>query len=451
MSIKYFYYKAAKYSFAITILLALFMSSEIRAQGNSTITGTVIDGAGLTLPGVTVTENGTKNAVSTDFDGKFSIKVAGSKSELVFTFIGYETQTVQVDKKKTISIILNSSTNKLDEVVVIGYGTSKKSDLTGSVSSISGDELKKLSLSSVAETLTGRLAGVNVTTTEGSPDADINIRIRGGGSLTQDSTPLLIVDGFPVNSISDISPNDISNISVLKDASSTAIYGARGANGVIIITTKSGKDGKISVSYNTFFGMKKIAKTIDVLKPEDYAKWQYEFASLASDVPSYEDYFGSYANIGQYDGVKGINWQKEIFGRTGKYQSHDLGIRGGSDKLSYNFNYSRYQEETILIGSNFKRNNLSLNLKNKVSNKVDLAFTIRYSDTEITGGGVNEQNEVSSSDSRLKSFVGYAPIPIPGLITDDTDEAIDGYLTNPFVTVADNDRLQLRNDRRMAK
>ena len=160
--------------------------------------------------------------------------------------------------------MLKPNLESLDEVVVIGYGTSRKSDLTGSVVAISGDDLKKQSISSVAEALTGRLAGVQVTSSEGSPDAEISIRIRGGGSLTQDSSPLIIVDGFPVNSMSDVSPSDIENITVLKDASSTAIYGSRGANGVVIITTKSGKDGKICVSFNMFYGAKKIAKTIDV-------------------------------------------------------------------------------------------------------------------------------------------------------------------------------------------
>lgn len=446
MSKKLIFNKVASRSIVLTFLLVLFVSAKIHAQ--KTVSGTVLDAMGP-LPGVNVIEKGTSNSVATDFDGKFSIKVAGPKSELVFSFMGFETQTQVVGTKATFNIILQGAANKLDEVVVIGYGTAKKSDLTGSVSVVSGDDLKKLSMANVAETLTGRVAGVQVTSSEGSPDADINIRIRGGGSLTQDSSPLLIVDGFPVNTISDISPNDIANITVLKDASSTAIYGARGANGVIIITTKTGNDGKISVTYNTFFGLKKIANTIGVLRPGDYARWQYEYASLEEDLPSFEDFFGTYADIGQYDGIKGTNWQKEILGRTGKYQSHDLGIRGGSDKLSYNFNYSRYQEETIMIGSDFKRNNLSLNLKNKASDKIDLAFTIRYSDTKISGAGVNEQNEVSSADSRLKHFIGYAPIPIDGVTTTDTDDALDGYLTNPFVTVSDNDRLQLRKNYNM--
>lgn len=450
MSIKCFFNPIANYRFAITFFLMIFMSFNVAAQEKTTISGTVIDETGLTVPGVNIQEKGTSNSASTDLDGKFTIKINSTKSELVFTYIGFETVTVVAGKRSDISVILKSAANKLDEVV-IGYGTAKKADLTGSVTSISGDDLKKLSLSSVAETLTGRIAGVQVTSSEGSPDSDIKIRIRGGGSLTQDSTPLYIVDGFPVNSISDVSPSDIDKITVLKDASSTAIYGSRGANGVIIITTKTGsKNGsKVSVSYNTFYGSKKIAKEIDVLSPKDYAKWQYEYALLANDLPSYENIFGTYDQIGQYDNAVATDWQKEIYGRNGDVQSHDLGIRGGVEKLSYNFNFTRYDETAIMLGSDFKRDNISLNLKSKASDKIDLSLTFRYADTRVNGGGANDQKEFSSQDARLRHAVGYAPIDLPGLTTDDTDEALSNYLVNPFLAVADNNRQQFRKNYNM--
>src|SRR5690606_13101521 len=293
-----------------------------------------------------------------------------------------------------------------------------------------------------------RMAGVQVTTSEGSPDAEINIRVRGGGSITQDSSPLLIVDGFPVNSINDISPSDIENITVLKDASSTAIYGSRGANGVVIVTTKSGKDGKVSVSLNSFYGMKRIANTIDVLSPEDYVAWQYEYALLRNpdDISSYENIFGLYSDIDQYNGMKGNNWQKLIYGRTGEVHSQDLGVRGGTEKLNYNFNYARFDEKAIQIGSDYLRNNLSLKLSSKVSDKVDLSFTVRYSDTEINGGGANEQNETSSADARLRHSVSYTPIPLPGLTTSDTEEYSSTALIDPYIATADNDRLQKRTN-----
>ncbi|MBP7470415.1 MAG: SusC/RagA family TonB-linked outer membrane protein [Flavobacterium sp.] len=441
MNVKNVFKIGKKISFVIMLFLSLFMINEVSAQSGTTISGVVKDDTGFPLPGVNIIEKGTKNTASSDMDGKFNIRVTGSKSELVFSYLGFENLTQAVGQKTVLNVSLKSTTSKLDEVVVIGYGTAKKSDLTGAVSSISGSDLKKVAVASVAETLTGRIAGVQVTSSEGSPDSEIKIRVRGGGSLTQDSSPLIIVDGFPVNSMNDISPSDVENITVLKDASSTAIYGSRGANGVIIVTTKSGKDNKITVSYNMFYGAKNIAKKIDVLNSEDYAKWQYEYAMLKSSpqgsTTAYDKYFAPYQT---YAGQAGIDWQDRIYGRTGKVQSHDLGIRGGSDKISYSFNYALYDESAIQIGSDFKRNNLSFNLKNKASDKVDLTFTARYSNTKIGGSGANEQKEVSSADSRLKHAVQYSPIDIPALTTDDTDEAVSGYLTNPYVAIADNGR-----------
>ncbi|WP_228526622.1 MULTISPECIES: TonB-dependent receptor [unclassified Flavobacterium] len=428
------------------------MSNQIRAQ-NVTLEGTVKDASGLGLPGVNILEKGTKNGTSSDFDGRYKIKLTNSKAVLSFSFIGFKTKEVSADGKTKLDVSLAEDSNSLNEVVVIGYGTAKKSDLTGAVSTISGSDLKKVPVANVAEALTGRIAGVQVTSSEGSPDADIRIRVRGGGSLTQDASPLIIVDGFPINSMNDISSSDIDSMTVLKDAASTAIYGSRGANGVILITTKRGKDGKVAVNFNMFYGMKKIANQIDVLSPEDYTKWQYEYALLsqtgtkvASNPNSYTKYFGNWQDHDMYNGLKGDDWQKQIFGRTGEVQSRDLGIRGGSDKISYNFNYAHYDEKAIMIGSNYKRNNLSLALNSKISDKVDVGFTVRYSDTEIDGGGVNEQNEKSSTDSRMRTIVGYAPIPVAGLTSQDTSGDGTDVLINPLVSVSDNDRQQFRKN-----
>jgi TonB-linked SusC/RagA family outer membrane protein len=214
----------------------------------------------------------------------------------------------------------------------------------------------------------------------------------------------------------------------------------------VIITTKTGRDGKITASLNSFYGVKKIAKTIDVQQPEDFVKWQYEYALLKNDVPSYERIFGQWQDNDLYNGMVGNNWQKQIYGEMGEVRSIDLGIRGGSEKVNFNFNFANYDEKTIMVGSDFKRNNLSFALKNKASEKVDLSLTFRYSDTEINGGGANEQNEISSADARLRHSVGYSPIPLPGLTTDNTDEAISSYLVNPFVAVDDNQRKQLRKN-----
>lgn len=449
MKIKFLTKNRLKQYSALFLFLSFFLVQTTQAQNsNLVISGVISDSSDqLPIPGVNVIEKGTTNGTATDFDGIYNLKVSNNKAVIVITSVGYVSQTIALNGQEKLNIVLIQDTKSLEEVVVVGYGTSKKSDLTGAIATISGEDLKQRPMANVAETLTGRLAGVSVVSTEGSPDSDINIRVRGGSSLTQDASPLVIVDGFPVNNIGDIAPSNIETITVLKDASSTAIYGSRGANGVILITTKSGTKGnKIEVSYNTFTGVNKIAKLVDVLDTPDYVNWQYEYAKLSDDLPSFEDTFGTYATIGQYNNAPTTNWQKNIFGRTGRVQSHDLGIRGGSDKINYNFNYARYDLDAIMISSGYKRDNLSLSLKSKPNDKINLAYTIRYSNTEVDGGGANEQNEKSSADSRMKHVIGYAPIDIPGVTTDNTDEALGNYLTNPYVSVADNNRKQIKRN-----
>ena len=435
--------------YLIALFLSLFLSQNGFTQnGKIKISGTVIDSSDkLPIPGVNVYEKGTKNGQSTNFDGFFEIETNNPNATLVFSYIGYVTNEVQVNGQTKLTVNLIQDTKKLDEVIVIGYGTSKKADLTGSVAAISSEEILKRPVTNVAEALTGQIAGINITTTEGSPDAEINIRVRGGGSLSQDASPLYIVDGFPVTSISDISPSNIENITVLKDASSTAIYGSRGAYGVILITTKSGTKGnKIEVSYNTFTGFNKIRKTLDINGSKDYVNWQYEYALLTNDVTSFEDYLGTWDNINQYDSTPTTNWQDNIFGQTGIVQNHDLSVRGGSDKINYNFNYTHYDLKGIMIGSDYKRDNLSLRLKSKPNDNISLNYTVRYSDTEINGGGANEQNEKSTADSRMKHFIGFAPFEIDGVTSSSTDEDLASNLTNPYVTVADNNRRQFRRN-----
>lgn len=410
---------------------------------------------GEPLPGVNVLVKGTSQGTVTDLNGNYSLTVTTANPVIVFSFIGYTSEEVEVGTRSVINIQLTPDVTQLSEVVIVdvGYGTMRKSDLTGSVASVTGEELQKKPVASIAEALAGKMAGVLVTTTEGSPDAEVNIRVRGGGSITQDNSPLYIVDGFPVNTISDIAPSDIQSVSVLKDASSTAIYGSRGANGVVIVTTKRGREGKMTVSYNSYYGLKKIANTLDVLDVEDYVRWQYEYAVLEDgidDLGSYEDYFGPYQDIDLFTGLTGNNWQRQVYGRTGNVFNHDLSIRGGSEKFTYSLSYARIDDKAIMVGSGFERNNISLKLDNNPNDKIQMAFSLRYSDTEITGGGANEQNEVSSADSRLKHAVAYTPLPLSGLTTDDTNEEIASYLINPLTATADNDRLQDRRNYNLA-
>lgn len=434
----------------VCISLCLLCVQTAYAQQKE-IRGTVTDSQGEPLIGVTISVKGTTKGTMTDIDGKYTLSVTNDAKVLVASYVGMKPNEKPITGN-AINFVMEDLSSELDEVVVIGYGTVKRKDLTGSVSSVQGDAIQAVPVANVAEAITGKLAGVQITTTEGSPDAELKIRVRGGGSITGDNTPLLIVDGFPVQSISDIPSSEIESIDVLKDASSTAIYGSRGANGVIIVTTKGGKDGKLSVSYNAFYSVKKIAKTLDVLSVPDYLKWQYEYAMLKndSDPASYEKYFGTYQDMDMYNNVSGNDWQDLIYGRTGHVFSHNVSISGGSDKTTYAFNYAHVEDKAIMVGSDFKRDNLSLKLKHKPFKNLTFDYSTRYSDATINGGGLNEQNEKSSADSRMKHSVIYTPLPIKSIGTDTDEEETTSELVNPFIAVADNQRVQTRRTLNMA-
>ena len=428
-------------------LLVTLISLSVSAQ-NVTVTGTVKDKTGETVIGASVVEKGnTGNGTITDIDGKFTLSVP-SNATLVFSYVGMTTQEIPLKGQTKIQVVMSDDAQALEEVVVIGYGSVKKKDLTGSVATVSSDVLAAVPVASATEALTGKMAGVQITTTEGSPDAEMKIRVRGGGSITGDNTPLFIVDGFPVESISDIPASDIEDITVLKDASSTAIYGSRGANGVILVTTKSGKEGKVSVNYNAYYSWKKMAKQLNTLSSADYAKWQYEFAMLKSGKPdqinpsTYTDIFGNYQDIDLYQNVPENNWQDQVFGRTGHTFNHNLSISGGSDKMKFTFNYAHMDDKAIMLGSSYKRDNLSLKLNYKPVKRVSLDFSARYSDTHISGAGANEsKTEVSTADSRMKNVMVFSPFNYASL-SEGYDP--DMNLTQPLTSVYDNDRLQDR-------
>lgn len=421
------------------LLLAIVWS--VSAQ-NVTIKGTVTDENGEPIIGASVLEKGTNAGVSTDVDGNFSLKVTG-KNPLVVSYIGMDAQEVNITGKTQVNVVLKENSKVLDEVVVIGYETVRKKDLTGSVSSINAKAIESVPVVNVAEAMSGKLAGVNVTTSEGSPDAEINIRVRGGGSITQESTPLYIVDGFPVSSISDISPADIQSIDVLKDASSTAIYGSRGANGVVIITTKTAKEGKFSVSYDGTYGFKMIANTLDVMSPYEFAKSQYEQAILQNKLDRYQSSFGLFQDIDLYQEMTGINWQDEVYGNTGSYFSHNVSLSGGTEKVNYLASYQHTDENAIMLDSDYKRDNFSFKLNAKPFKWLKVNFSTRYSNMLVTGAGANDSKagggETSTSDSRLKHTVIFPPISVTSLYEDDsTDEDVVGSLVKPTTAIKDN-------------
>ena len=428
--------------YALVAILLLFCA-VVQAQ---TVKGVVKDDAGETVIGATVQEQGTKNGVVTDVNGKFSITLKGKSHKLNISYIGMKTQTVDVKDQSSVTVVLQDDNNTLEDLIVVGYGTMKKKDLTGSIATVDNKVLEAVPVASASEALTGKMAGVQVTTTEGSPDAEVKIRVRGGGSITQSNEPLYIVDGFPVASISDIPASDIEDITVLKDASSTAIYGSRGANGVILVTTKNGKSGKVNVSYNAYYSWKKLAKKVDVLDGYDYAKWQYELALLKAqgdltDMDDYTKYFGNYQDMDLYQNVATNDWQDITYGRTGHVFNQNLNVTGGTETMKFAFSYAHMNDKAIQIGSSFKRDNFSLKLNTKPSSRTTLDLQARYSKTYVRGGGANDATSVYESDKRLKYAVLYPPFPIENL--DETAGASDddrGNLYNPVQVQADNDR-----------
>lgn len=426
---------------ALLSLFLLVASGTLTAQ---TITGSVKDNTGEPVIGATVVEQGvTNNGTVTDIDGNFTIKLKSKSNKLGVSYVGMKPQVVNVSGKKSVSITLEDDATNLNDVVVIGYGAVKKKDITGSVATVNSKALTEVPVASATEALTGKMAGVQVTTTEGSPDAEVKIRVRGGGSITQSNDPLYIVDGFPVETISDIPATDIEDITVLKDASSTAIYGSRGANGVILVTTKSGKSGKVNVSYNAYYSWKTIAKKFDVLDTYDYAKWQYELALLKNenDLSSYTQYFGEYQDMDLYKGIEGNDWQDVVYGRTGHTFNHNVNITGGTDQVKYSFSYAHMNDKAIQIGSGYKRDNFSLKLNTKPTKRTTLDFQARYSDIDVTGGGAQDASGAYDTDRRLKYSVIYTPIPLANL--DSSAGAADddfGNLYNPVEAQYDNDK-----------
>ncbi|MBE0677496.1 MAG: TonB-dependent receptor [Bacteroidales bacterium] len=428
---------------AVLILVMIVFSLTAFSQ-NLTVSGTVTEAeTGEAMIGLNVVIKGTTRGVATDLNGNYTVTECPPNAVLIFSFVGYESVEVPVQGRTTVNVSIAPSSSLVEDVVVIGYGTVSKRDVTGSVSSVQGDELTRVPVSSVVEALTGKMAGVHIVTTEGSPDAEVNIRVRGGGSITQSNTPLFIVDGFPVNNITDIPPSTIQSIDVLKDASSTAIYGARGANGVIIITTKGGEDGKPRVNYNAYYGFKKVANHLNSVSVEDYMKWQYEYALLADRVDNYERYFGNYQDIDLYSGQPSTNWFDQVFGHIGKVFNHDLSITGGSDRFKYSVTYAGIRSDEIMTGSEYQRDNLALKLDHKAGERVDLSFSVRYSDLKIFGAGATDQGGATPNDARVKQTMLYVPIPFTS-IGDFGDTDLAASMTNPLDNVRDNDRQQLR-------
>ena len=409
MIFKQFLKKRNNCSFALFLLLFLFISTTVSAQTGAIITGTVKDVSNMPVPGVNVLEKGTKNVVSTDFDGKFTIRVT-SKSVLVFSFVGYEPLSKAVGQSKKMDVILTESSSQLDEVKVVsyGYGTIKKANLTGSVASISAKDLDKVAVTNVAEALAGRLAGVSVQSTDGAPGANVVIRVRGGGSVSQDNSPLYVVDGFIVSNLNDIPPGDIASIDVLKDAATTAIYGAQGANGVVVVTTKKPKAGKTTVTYNQYVQLITMPtdRKYSVLSPYEFASMQYETAKMTSTdaLSKFEKYFGKFDDLELYKNIRPSDYQDQVLGQTRASFYNNLSINGGTEATKFLFSYSANNDEGLLIGSGQKRNSINFKLSQDISPSLKLDLNTRITDLTVNGAGIS-----GGSQSRVKNFITARP------------------------------------------
>ena len=402
-----------KTRYLLTWLLAVTFSLTAYAQ-DITVTGTVLDETGEPMVGATVMQKGSGNGVSTDIDGNYSIKVP-SKSTLTFSYIGYDPKSEAVNGRTKIDVTMDGSSTMLDEVVAIGYGTVKKKDLTGAVSSVAGKDLAKVPVANVATALQGKAAGLNIVSQNGAPGASLNITVRGGTSITQGTKPLYIVDGFTMeDALTNLDINDIETIDVLKDASATAIYGARGSNGIIVITTKSAAKGKTKVDYNAFFSWEKLSNKLDMLdNAEQYVRYQYEMAELQGNSATwgmgyddnmnpgnasfYQDVYGPdgalvspgvFSRIhNRYGDSYAVDWQDEAFGGTDFTQNHNVSVSTGNDKLQALVAYNHNGQDGLLANHDYQRNSLRAKINAQLFPHIKFDMSAFFYNNVVHGGG----------------------------------------------------------------
>ncbi|MDD2798061.1 MAG: TonB-dependent receptor [Bacteroidales bacterium] len=428
----------------VFLLIGILISTLSMAQVS--VTGIVFDEKGETLPGVNVLIKGEQKGTITNFDGKFGLTVPNANSVLVFTYLGFQKFELKADKSKPMKVILKEESKSLNEVMVIGYGDVKKKDLTGSVSKLEITDVLKAPVPSFDQALAGRIAGVNVSSGEGTPGGAMNIVIRGSNSITQDNSPLYVIDGFPTEDPSvgtGINPNDIESIDVLKDASATAIYGARGANGVIIITTKKGTVGAPKVNYSGSYGIQRATKMIPMMNA-------YEFVKLQSEVYTPIEMSGSYGyfptigdktyTLEDYKNVPQFDWQSKIL-QDAPQQSHNVSVTGGTPESRYNASFSYFDQDGIVIKSNYNRIQGRLGTTIK-SNKTTINLTTNYSRSTQMGSSPS-QSSFSGMLNLFYSVWGYRPIAFPGkdinaLLDSGTDDGVDptnDYRFNPVLSL----------------
>lgn len=448
-----------KWKRAFSILL-LTLIAVTGAVAQSLVRGKVIDDTGLEVIGASILVKGTTQGTITDMDGKFSLSVPDKNAVLQVSYIGYQALEVKVDLSKPMSIVLKEDSEMLEEVVVVGYQEVKKKDLTGSVAKANMDDLLNTPVGSFDQTLGGRVAGVNVTSSEGTPGGTMNIVIRGNNSLTQDNSPLYVIDGFPVEDAamaSTINPADIESLDILKDASATAIYGARGANGVVIITTKKGSIGKPQITYDGSVTMHNVTRKIPMMDAYEFVKLQAEMYPQAvyNDTGGYLMYYeGKQWTLDDYKDIFQYDWQDEIF-RTAFQHNHSLRLTGGTEGIRYNASASYYDQEGVLLNTGYERFQMRANTVVK-RNKLSISLTTNYS-RSIQTGSTPSENSYSGMNNLFYSVWGYRPITYPNksmesLLNDVMDDAVDSsndYRFNPIRSLKEEYRKYYINNLQM--
>lgn len=438
--------KQVRMSFLLLLVMMFFIPLQVLAQ-SITVKGTVLDSNGESIIGATIIEKGnSSNGTTTDLDGNFQIRTRSGKT-LVVSYIGMETQEVEAVKGKTLKIVLKDDSQALDEVVVIGYGSTVRKDLTGSVGSVSGKALAAIPVASAAIALQGKVAGVQVTTVDGAPGADINIRVRGGTSVTQSNEPLYIVDGFQTDNINDIPPTDIASIDVLKDASLTAIYGAKGGNGVVIVTTKSAQAGKVTVGINTYLSVSKLARKLDLMNAYDFVRYQYDWAACNGNRSSNAKYFranfGNPKDMDLYRRATDYDWQDEVMGETPLNYSTNVTIGGGSEKVRFNLSVTQSDDKGIIMGSGVRRTNINTKLNVQLAKNLIFTYNPKFSYRRDEGAGGDNIGSGGIIDvlryrptNGLREFAFWDPETV-----DPNDEKVFEY-TNPRNDIKENTQLK---------
>jgi TonB-linked SusC/RagA family outer membrane protein len=441
----------------IKLLGVLFLlsigSSHFLMAGNlqlqRKITGQVTDVNGENLIGAYVTEIGdAKNGTITDIDGNYSINIKGSGT-LRFSYLGYMPQEIKITNQTILNVSLVADNKLIDEVVVIGYGEVNKKDLTGSVGLIKMDELRKAPVPALDQALAGRIAGMAVNANDGQPGSEMNIVIRGGNSLTQSNTPLYVIDGFPVEdfSLSSLNPGDIQSINILKDASATAIYGSRGANGVVVIETKSAKGGKTDITYEASVGFQQVAKKLDLMGPYEFVRYQTEFYP-SKFIKYYLEDRGM--TLEDYKNVEGYDWQDLLF-QTGYTQSHNIMLSGGNAQTRFYLSGSYYDYKGVIINSGYNRVQGRLKLDHNINKRLRTGVNLTYTND------LNEGQLASAEQRGSKSYSSYTMYQTWGfrpLFFDDAgfdpendviDEGANDERVNPIVAVKNEIRQKKRN------